>query len=225
MKALCSVASSLLFFSISLPTSAAPARTLDLKLTSAGPDKMIVNWTTPVGASLLEIDVRFSTIPISAINWASRSMVSGEPTPTSGAVQYAQLSGLRASTTYYVGLKVRDATGWSLLSNVIQSSTTSAMKDAILKWTSPADDHEGQIGITGYIVCQSKSLSSYQNCVDVGNVTTYTFTGLTYGSTDYFIVRTRFDNAVAQFAATDCIMDPNVLNACYSPFSNPASKD
>jgi hypothetical protein len=164
------------FFSIflSVAASAAPARVTDLSVTNVRAGQVTVTWTTPVGASLLENDVRSSTVAITAINWTSRTQTAGEPIPvTAGVKQSALVTGLASNTTYFVGLKVRDGTGWNLLSNVVSVNTGTATKEATLFWKAPNDSSwkSPSLGVRGYRVCQSKTVGVYTNCVDVGNFT------------------------------------------------------
>lgn len=64
---------------------------------------------------------------------------------------------------------------------------------ATLTWTAPTTtmDESALTGtniITGYKVCYGTASGNYTTSVDVGNVTTYTVTGLSGGTTYYFAV-------------------------------------
>ncbi len=70
-------------------------------------------------------DVRYSTSPITAANWASATQVSGEPAPAApGTIQSLQVTGLSRQVTYYFAAKVTDDAGnASALSNVPSVTT------------------------------------------------------------------------------------------------------
>jgi len=71
------------------------------------------------------LDVRRSTSPITAANWASATAVTGEPAPaTPGTVQNVSVTGLTRQTTYYFAAKIVDDAGnASALSNVVSVTT------------------------------------------------------------------------------------------------------
>jgi phosphodiesterase/alkaline phosphatase D-like protein len=70
-------------------------------------------------------DVRWSTAPITASNWATATQVTGEPAPAApGTVQSVNVTGLSRQTTYYFAAKVLDEAGNpSALSNVASVTT------------------------------------------------------------------------------------------------------
>ncbi len=229
LKVICSVTYAILFFSISTTLYAAPTRVTDLRVINVGPGNVTLVWTTPTpgaGLQLMENDVRYSLTSITAVNWASRTAVTGEPIPTTpGALQTAFVAGLNSNTTYYFGLKVRDgATGWSLVSNVVNVNTGAATKSATLTWVPPVP----ATGLRGYRVCQSKvsGLYSQANCRDVGNVTTYVLSGLVWGTPDFFVATAYYDNTELQLTTpSSCFDNPNVANWMESCYSNETRKD
>jgi hypothetical protein len=79
-------------------------------------------------------DLRYSTSPIDATNWASATQVSGEPTPAApGTAQSHTVTGLSRQVTYYFALKVEDDAGnVSTLSNVVNSTTPDTMAPAAI---------------------------------------------------------------------------------------------
>jgi hypothetical protein len=200
-------------FLLSAVTEAAPIRVLDLRVVSANATSVTVNWTTPApgSGSLLENDVRVSAVPITALNWATRTQIAGEPIPTTpGTTQSAIVSGLSPGTTYFLALKVRDSAGWSLVSNVV-TTTLVAGKSARVIWTAPRD-----VGLLGYYACQSKDQANW-SCHDAGNVTAVEFEGLTFGSPDYF-------RANAYYRCTEWPTNPCEGGRVYSGWSNTAVK-
>lgn len=96
------------------------------------PNSVRLNWTAVGDDSLVGVastyDVRYSTSPISAGNWASATQATGEPTPVAaGTRQTFTVSGLQPQTTYYFAIKTGDEVpNWSGLSNVISATTLAA---------------------------------------------------------------------------------------------------
>ena len=70
-------------------------------------------------------DVRWSTSPITAANFASANTVTGEPAPAApGTAQSYTVTGLSRQVTYYFAAKVADESGnWSAMSNVPSATT------------------------------------------------------------------------------------------------------
>jgi chitodextrinase len=95
-----------------------------------------LSWTTPGDDSLTglaaQFDLRYSTSPITVVNFASATRWLGTPTPAApGTRQSVTVTGLSANTTYYFAIKTADEVpNWSGVSNVI-SRTTSAAPDTI----------------------------------------------------------------------------------------------
>ena len=133
-----------------------------LAASTASSNSVTLNWTAPgddgsTGTASV-YDVRYSTEPIAEDNWATSTQATEEPTPqTAGSAESYTVTGLSSSTTYYFGIKTCDEVpNWSLLSNVI-STTTSTEQDApaspddllainptdssiTLSWTATGDD-------------------------------------------------------------------------------------
>lgn len=109
----------------------APSAVSNLAAGSPSSASLQLTWTAPGddggSGTAASYDIRYSTSLITAANWGSASQASGEPAPAvAGTPQSYTLSGLNASTAYYVALKTRDeANNESALSNVA-SGTTSA---------------------------------------------------------------------------------------------------
>ena len=101
----------------------APATT---RAQGGGPDTLMLVWTAPgddgnVGTAA-SYEVRMSSSPITAGNWASASLVSGVPSPlTAGTRQSFVVRGLTRGTTYYFAIKATDdANNVAPISNVVR---------------------------------------------------------------------------------------------------------
>ena len=127
-------------------------------------NSVTLSWTTPGDDSLTgtaaQFDLRYSTAPITAANFASATRWNTMPTPAaSGTRQSTTVTGLQPATLYYFAIKTADEVpNWAGLSNVI-SRTTLAAPDttrpaptatlvitgstetsASLRWTAVGDD-------------------------------------------------------------------------------------
>ena len=80
-------------------------------------------------------EVRYSTSPITAANFASATAVTGEPTPAApGTAQSMVVSGLSRQVTYYFALRTVDEAGnVSALSNVPTATTTDTLAPAAIR--------------------------------------------------------------------------------------------
>lgn len=127
-------------------------------------NSVTLTWTTPGDDSLTgtasQFDVRYSTSPITAANFASATRFVGTPTPAApGTSQNVVVTGLSPGTTYYFAMKTADdVPNWSLISNVVSKTTASAPdtirpyavanvsvtavtdSSALLSWTATGDD-------------------------------------------------------------------------------------
>jgi hypothetical protein len=127
------------------------------------PVSATILWTAPGDDSLsgtaARYDVRISTAPIDASNFAAAIAVTGVPAPrVAGSTQTMDVAGLSPATAYWCAIKtVDEANNWSGLSNVIQF-TTPASSDTVrpaplalvvgatgassvsLTWTATGDD-------------------------------------------------------------------------------------
>lgn len=94
-------------------------------------NSVLLTWTTPGDDSLTgtasQFDIRYSTAAITAANFASATRwTSGVPAPaTPGSVQSVRVTGLTPGTTYWFAIKTGDdVPNWSLISNIVQKTTT-----------------------------------------------------------------------------------------------------
>ncbi len=92
---------------------------VDLSWTSTGDDE---NVGTPAA-----FDIRYSTSPIDAGNFASAVEVEGEPLPAAGGTpQRMTVAGLTPSTSYYFAMKAYDEAGAASKISNVASATTAA---------------------------------------------------------------------------------------------------
>src|SRR6266571_6025074 len=89
-----------------------------------GSDTLQLVWTAPGDDGLIgtatAYEMRAAIVPITILNWAAASVMSGAPLPLeSGTVQGMTVRRLSPDTVYYFALRsVDDAGNWSGLSNV-----------------------------------------------------------------------------------------------------------
>ncbi len=100
------------------------------------PTSVTLAWTAPgddstTGTATL-YDVRYSTSPLSAANFALAYAAAGAPTPSpSGSPESMLVAGLSPETAYWFAIRTRDDAGnWSGISNIVQW-TTPAASDSI----------------------------------------------------------------------------------------------
>lgn len=113
----------------SIPPAVVPD--LSVEPSSTTPESFVVKWTASgnddnVGKAYV-YDLRYSTVgPVSGENWATASLVQGEPIPREAGIEETLLfDNLQSETTYYLALKVLDEAGnGSIVSNCIVETTT-----------------------------------------------------------------------------------------------------
>jgi chitodextrinase len=95
-------------------------------------NSVTLSWTTPGDDSLSgrasSFDLRYSTSPISAANFAAALRWNSMPAPAvSGASQSVTVTGLTSNTTYYFAIKTADEVpNWSGISNLVSRTTSTA---------------------------------------------------------------------------------------------------
>jgi hypothetical protein len=143
----------------------APAAITNLATSNPTSSSIKLSWTAPGDdgstGTATTYDIRYRTGgAITDANWATATLVTGEPSPKSGGSSESfTVSGLQASTTYYFAIKTADEVpNISPISNS-PSGTTTAAADATapaaimdlatsnptsssikLSWTAPGDD-------------------------------------------------------------------------------------
>jgi hypothetical protein len=130
----------LLAFVVSAPAMAATESLVNLTWTAPGDDGTVGRAT--------RYDLRYSTSPITAANFALAIPALGLPTPgPAGTIEHYSIGGLGSGGTYYFAIKtVDDAGNWSSMSNVAsrQAPVTGVDGDPGLElglsaaWPSPA---------------------------------------------------------------------------------------
>lgn len=102
---------------LALASSSATDSTVTVAWTAVGDDSLTGTATS--------YDLRWSTAPITTANWASATLVTGEPTPlTPGTAQSFTVTALSRQVTYYFAARASDEAGnVSGLSNVLSVAT------------------------------------------------------------------------------------------------------
>jgi len=142
-----------------------PAAVGDLSIASTTQSSITLNWTAPGddgdAGTAAGYDIRYSESDItSETDWGNATQATGEPAPqVADSPEEFTITGLDASTPYYVALKAVDEAGnWSALSNVPSDDTApdttppEAVTDltivsttqisVTLSWTAPGDDED-----------------------------------------------------------------------------------
>jgi len=117
------------FFAIAEPDTIPPDPVIDLDTTNPTSNALGLTWTATgddgaVGTAS-SYDMRYSTSPIDAMNFATASQAANEPNPSAaGSPESMEVKGLTANTTYYFALEVHDEWGNpSGISNVAMGTT------------------------------------------------------------------------------------------------------
>ncbi len=151
-----------------IPDTIPPSDISDLDVDSTTFTDVLLSWTLTGDDWTMGVpsqtDVRYSTAPISDLNWGLCTSIGGLPAPdTSGTHQTVWVHGLTSGETYYFAMKIADEVpNWSGLSNVV-SVTLPSLPDttppcnftlevsdtgcdrATISWLAPGDD--GDVGI------------------------------------------------------------------------------
>lgn len=101
------------------------------------PFSVDLNWTDVAGNSttglFLSYDLRYSDQPINELNFENANQYPINLFPTPGEQKQITISGLEADKKYYFGLKLLGETSNSLLSNVVNLTTTNLHNHFIYK--------------------------------------------------------------------------------------------
>ena len=102
--------------SISDPDSIPPAAVTDLAADQADGERVRLRWTAPgddgATGTAFEYDVRYSTAPIDADNFAAATPATLEPSPgPAGTQEQMIVHGLDFATTYHFAIRARDEFG------------------------------------------------------------------------------------------------------------------
>jgi len=118
------------------PDTIRPFAIANLGVSSVTDTTATLSWTATGDDSLTgtatSYDIRYSTSPITAANFASATTTTGEPAPTAaGTTQTFTVRGLSRERAYYFAMKVTDdSNNPSAISNVANASTTDTMPPA-----------------------------------------------------------------------------------------------
>lgn len=132
------VAASLILAVVSflVPATAVPVKVMAL----ASSNSVTLTWTAPgdnndVGLAD-QYDIRYSTAPITAENFALATAVPNPPQPSiAGSAETFEVTGLNPDTLYYFALKTADEVpNWSSISN-LASKRTAAVDACIPSWS------------------------------------------------------------------------------------------
>lgn len=121
---------------LSAPDLIRPVAINNVSVTATTDSSAMLSWTATGDDSLTgtaaSYDIRYSTTPITAGNWATATTVTGEPAPTAvGTTQTFNVRNLSRQVTYYFAMKATDDAGNpSDLSNVASATTPDTMAPA-----------------------------------------------------------------------------------------------
>jgi hypothetical protein len=107
-----------------------PSAVSNLAVGQIGGDNVSLSWTAPgddgTSGTAAAYDIRWSTSPINASNFASATAFVTVPDPLgSGQTQTYVALGLQPTTAYWFALRTRDEmNNWSAISNVATATTT-----------------------------------------------------------------------------------------------------
>ncbi len=112
---------------LAVTTSASTDSSVTLQWTATGDDSLTGTATA--------YDVRWSTTPITAANWAGATQATGEPVPGApGTSQNYTVRGLSRQVTYYFAVRIADEAGnTSALSNVVSVTTPDSAPPAAIR--------------------------------------------------------------------------------------------
>jgi len=122
-----------------VPDSVRPAPVATLAVTGVTDSTASLSWTAVGDDSLIgtatSYDIRYSTTPITAANFAAATPVTGVPLPAApGTVQSVVVRNLSREVTYYFAMRVIDDAGHvSALSNEPNATTTDTMPPAAVR--------------------------------------------------------------------------------------------
>ena len=168
----------------------APAAVTNLAATQGASGGQInLTWTAPgddggTGTATL-YDIRYSTSTITDANWASATLVAGEPTPgVAGTTETLTVSGLLYNQTYYFAMKTSDEVpNLSTLSNVPSASTAalgnvtlSTDKVTYISLTNPANNYGtgNTFSVSGYGATETMRGLLFFDCTSIPAGTTIT---------------------------------------------------
>ncbi|MCP3938250.1 MAG: hypothetical protein GY708_23120, partial [Actinomycetia bacterium] len=210
----------------------APDAVSDLATGTVANTTIDLSWTAPgddaASGTATSYDIRYRTdAAITTGNWATATLVTGEPSPSvAGTAESHTVTGLAAGTIYYFAIKTGDeVVNWSGLSNspsgttdtvdvtapaaIIDLATSGSptQSSITITWTAPGDD--GSAGIaTTYDVRYSTSTITEGNWGSATQATGEPSPQIA-GSTEYFTVTGLSDATTYYFAIKTADEVPN----------------
>jgi hypothetical protein len=172
----------------------APAPVGNLTAAATSPWSVKLNWTASgddgVTGRAGFYDVRYSTSPITAANFASATRAPGEPAPaTAGSAETLTVTGLDPGTVYYFAVNVAD-NAHNAATSVAQGATTAAkfllndgVESAASPWTATGMWHRstrrGHDSATGWYYGDEATGTYFNGTQDSGTLTLATPIDLT----------------------------------------------
>ncbi len=165
--------------------------------TTVGPTKFTANWTSVSGATGYSLDVSTDNL--------FGSFFSGYNNLNTGNVTSFEVTGLSGGMVYYFRVRAFNGSGSSSNSNtksvITLSPAPSTSAATVISSSGFTANWNSSTGALGYFLdvatdAAFTSLIAAYNNKDVGNVTSYSVTGLSAGTNYYY--RTRANNASGQ---------------------------
>jgi hypothetical protein len=91
-------------------------------ITMTTPVSADLSWMTPAGADLSEVDLRYSTSPITDATMQTATRVAGIPLPIPSTAQGVSMGGLQPNTLYYFAIRTVNVLG--VVSTLVTNSAT-----------------------------------------------------------------------------------------------------
>jgi len=193
-----------------------PSSSVASAATSVTGGSFYANWNTLIDASTYFLDV--------ATDPAVTTFVAGYNNLNVGGVSTYNITGLNCNTTYYYQVRAANGCGTNSNSNVITQATSSgaatsplASSASLVTASSFAANWSAVGSATKYFLDVATDAAftafhpGYQD-LDVGNVTSYSVTGLSCGATYYYRVRaynpcglSASSNTITEVAGNNCV--------------------
>lgn len=142
----------------------------DLGADYVASDQVRLAWTGPsdVGSGVASYELRYSTTPITAGNFASATLVSDVPTPSApGQTDTATVNGLTEGTVYYFAIRSKDAVGnVSEISNIATATIRGTLWVAFHNMEAEVDNPNEALVSKGRALNVSYDLKNYADGSD-----------------------------------------------------------